>query len=114
MTLSLDNEKSLSSYFKRINKENAIKNDKKEISKNNNGNGTKYVKNALITQVAIKYMCFCFKVYLILNTLEIRLYVIANSKNNKIIFAATIKDSFGVLIAFQILFNMFMFVHLHN
>ena len=55
MTLSLDNEKSLSSYFKRINKENAIKNDKKEISKNNNGNGTKYSQEFTIQSTNSNY-----------------------------------------------------------
>ena len=55
MTLSLDNEKSLSSYFKRINKENAIKNETKEISRNNNGNDTKYSQEFTIQSTNSNY-----------------------------------------------------------
>ena len=54
MTLSLDNEKSLSSYFKRINKENSIKNETKEISRNN-GNDTKYIQEFTIQSTNSNY-----------------------------------------------------------
>ena len=42
LNFSLDNEKSLSSYFKRIKIENAIKKEVKEMGRNKNGNSTKY------------------------------------------------------------------------
>ena len=42
ITISLDNEKSLSNYFKRINKENALNNAIKDNSRNKSGKSTKY------------------------------------------------------------------------
>ncbi len=44
INFSLDNEKSLSSYFKRINKENSINNFLKENSRNKSRKSTKYTQ----------------------------------------------------------------------
>ena len=54
INISLDNEKSLSSYFKRINRENSL-NDKKNISRNRNGNSSKYTQEMTVQSTNSNY-----------------------------------------------------------
>ena len=55
INICLDNEKSLSSYFKRINKENTAKNIIKNNSRNRNANSSKYTQEMTVQSTNSNY-----------------------------------------------------------